>query len=287
MNRSTSSSPYELVRLSNGIASIRCPDYGETFHPGAGPAEEARSLYVEQIDLAARVSVPDREFVLWDVGTGAAANVMGALQATCDRPGALRIVSFDQTLGALQFAVRHAEELGYFGTFTEPARAIADGSPTVSFRTDGGLAVNWIMHLDDFPTLMQHARFPAPDAIVYDPFSPARNPEMWTLSLFKSLRAHLDPGRDCTLATYSRSTFVRAALLLAGFHVGFGAAVTGKEETTLAATNPSMVGHLLDAAWLDRARRSHSAEPLTHATYRQAPLMEATWEQLRDHPQFR
>jgi len=129
--------------------------------------------------------------------------------------------------------------------------------------------------------------FPAPHAILFDPFSPAKNPAMWTLPLFTNLFRLLDPGRPCALATYSRSTMTRAGLLLAGFYVGAGHATGAKEETTIAANTLELIHEPLDRRWLERARRSHSAEPLGELVYRQLRLAPATWEGLQAHPQFR
>jgi hypothetical protein len=120
-----------------------------------------------------------------------------------------------------------------------------------------------------------------------DPFSPAKNPAMWTQPLFAALFHRLDPSRECLLATYSRSTMVRVGLLLAGFFVGAGRATGQKEETTIAATTLTSLEAPLDHAWLARAKRSGSAEPLWEPVYRQTRLSEATWDKLREHPQFR
>jgi tRNA U34 5-methylaminomethyl-2-thiouridine-forming methyltransferase MnmC len=278
---------FELVRLANGAHSIRYAEYGETLHPVAGPLAEARALYVDQLQIVARAGRMTDPFVIWDVGTGAGANVMAALLALRDAGAAVQVVSFDHTLEALRFALKHPEELGYFDEFAGPASAIAAGARRVELE-HGSWRGTWEMHLGDFPQrLAAPEPLPAPHAIFYDGFSPARNPELWTLPLFERLLARLDPDRPCSLATYSRSTFVRAALLLAGFLVGVGEAVAGKEETTVAANVPELLGRPLHADWLARARRSHSAEPLREAVYRQAPLSPETWERLQAHPQFR
>ena len=63
---------------------------------------------------------------------------------------------------------------------------------------------------------------------------------MWTLPHFENLFRALDPARPCALTTYSRSTLIRATLLLAGFHVGVGHATGLKEETTVAANVPAL-----------------------------------------------
>ena len=109
---------------------------------------------------------------------------------------------------------------------------------------------------------------------------------MWTLPLFANLFRLLDPARPCALATYSRSTITRVALLLAGFYVGAGHATGEKQETTIAANTLGLIDEPLDRRWLERARRSHSAEPLCAPIYRQARLAPATWEGLQRHPQF-
>ena len=105
---------------------------------------------------------------------------------------------------------------------------------------------------------------------MFDAFSPARNPAMWTLPLFTNLFRLLDPRRPCVLPTYSRSTILRTTLLLAGFFVGVGHATGEKEETTVAANTLDYLIEPLDRRWLERVHRSSSAEPLTEAVYRQS-----------------
>ncbi len=55
-------------------------------------------------------------------------------------------------------------------------------------------------------------------AIFFDPFSPRRCPQMWTVELMHQVAQCLAP--DGRLATYSRSASVRAAMLAAGLHIG-------------------------------------------------------------------
>jgi hypothetical protein len=127
---------------------------------------------------------------------------------------------------------------------------------------------------------------PSPHAIFYDAFSSAKNPAMWTLEVFTNLFRLLDPARPCVLTTYSRSTMLRATLLLSGFFVGVGHATGLKEETTVAANSLDLIAQPLDQRWLERARRSDSAEPLRGSEYRKAPLSAESLEPLRAHPQF-
>jgi tRNA U34 5-methylaminomethyl-2-thiouridine-forming methyltransferase MnmC len=121
---------------------------------------------------------------------------------------------------------------------------------------------------------------------LFDAFSPAKNPAMWTLPLFQKLFKLLDPKRPCAMPTYSRSTMLRVTLLLAGFFVGAGRAIAEKEETTIAANNLSLIERPLGPDWLRRAKNSTCAEPLTEAVYRRERLNEQSWVALQKHPQF-
>jgi hypothetical protein len=305
-------SGYQLVRLNNGICSVRSLADAETFHPVVGPVAEAEALYVNQLRLRERLQNHAGEFVIWDVGLGAAANSLTVLRATRDPACRIRLVSFDHTLEPLKFALKHAADLGYFDGYENHLKEFLREHRIV-FQ-DGSQSVNWEFHLGDFPALISRRsrgdealisnqetktknqsepphvgsyKFPPPHAILFDAYSPARNPAMWTLPLFTNLFQHLDPQRPCAMPTYSRSTILRVTLLLAGFFVGVGHATGEKEETTIAANDLSLIAEPLDRRWLDRARRSHSAEPMVEPVYRIASLSPESWERLQAHPQFR
>lgn len=281
---------YELVELRNGAHGIRSLAYGEICHPGVGPRAEAEALYVQGLDLPRRLAChpAGTPFVVWDIGLGGAANATAVIQSATPHRVALQVLSFDRTLGQLAFALEHAAVLGYWdGLLPVGTQLLREGR--VVFR-HGHAEVRWTCVLGDFTRWVagpEAVDSPAPHAIVFDPHSPAANPEMWTLPFFRDLRARLDPGRACNLATYSRGTSVRAALLLAGFHVGTGRGTATKEETTLAANEPGLAGSLLGPRWFERALRSTAAEPWTLPPYASQPLTAATAALLRNHPQLR
>ncbi len=287
---------YQLVHLANGTRSIRSLAEHETFHPVAGPAVEAEALYVRQLGLVERMAArrdEEGEFVIWDVGLGAAANVLTALSCAAPLPARVRVVSFDRTLEPLTFALGHAEALGYLRGFEDAVTELLARGETEF--THGALRVRWQAQVGEFPEAVAQAvaqtrdggaaPWPAPGAVFFDAYSPSRNPEMWTLPLFSDLRT-LIGARPCQLATYSRSTRARVTLLLGGFFVGVGESLAGKEETTVAATAPEFLSAPLGHDWLARARRSHNAEPLRAPRNSEAPLAPETWEQLQAHPQF-
>jgi tRNA U34 5-methylaminomethyl-2-thiouridine-forming methyltransferase MnmC len=282
-----STSGYQLVRLANGVHSIRSNAENETFHPVVGPVEEARQLYVEQLRLPERIAAARREFVIWDVGLGAAANVLTLLEACATHTANVQIVSFDHTLEPIEFAVEHARELAYPLPYVAELACLR-AQKHIRFSRSGFI-VDWRVHVADFPTHVHSPaaeEWPKPDAILFDAFSPAKNPAMWTLPLFCRMFELLDPKRACAMPTYSRSTMLRVTLLLGGFFVGAGRAIAEKEETTIAANELSLVERPLGRDWLKRARNSTCAEPLLEPFYTRAPLSETSLRKLEAHPQF-
>jgi hypothetical protein len=289
---------YCLVYLRNGACSVRALAEAETFHPVIGPAREAEALYVRQLCLPECVRETSGEFVVWDVGLGAAANALTVIRLVREslrgKPAQLRLVSFDLTTDAAAFALEHGAELGYVAGY-EYALAELVRNHSVKF-SDGLLNIEWTLEPGDFPMFLSRSSRGneahsaksgiAPHAILFDPHSPKKNPAMWTAPLFADLFRRLDPQRPCALATFTRSTMARVTMLLGGFFVGVGHPSGMKEETTVAANRLELLDEPLDRRWLERAKGSHSAEPLSGPVYRQAPLSPETWEKLRRHLQF-
>ncbi|MEO6786888.1 MAG: MnmC family methyltransferase [Chthoniobacteraceae bacterium] len=256
---------FVLVTVASGAQSLHSLEHGETFHPVVGPMAEARGLHVAQSRLAERAGECARPFVIWDVGLGAGANAIAAIEALSERHGAARaeLHSFDSTTEPLEFALRHRDELGYLPRWREPVASLLETGHAVAG------AVEWHFHRGDFREIVRtpHAAGPpAPDAILYDPYSPEANPGMWTLEHFTRLRACLDAASPCTLTSYSRSTAVRVTLLLAGFFVGRGGATGEKDQTTVAATHRALLAQPLGAEWLGRVERSTRGAPLRERT---------------------
>ena len=243
---------FELVTVPSGARSLRSREHGETFHPGIGPMEEAKVLHVAQHRLEERLR-EGCEFVIWDVGLGAGANALAVVEAVLAMKTAARVGlrSFDQTLEPLRFALKHAEELGY------PARWKREiGELLREGRVEIG-RVAWRIELGDFRVRVADCAGPGPRAVLFDPYSPAANPGMWTREVFRAVRERAD--EDCTLTTYSRSTVTRAGLMRAGWCVGRGAATGEKTETTVAATRLEALREPLGRDWLGRVRRSTAA----------------------------
>jgi hypothetical protein len=228
---------------------------------------EARGLHVAQSRILERAGECARPLAVWDVGLGAGANAIAVLEvmsgAGAGGGARVELHSFDCTPEPLEFALHHAEELGYLPPWRGAVESLlATGKVSVG-------NVEWHFHRGDFRESVRHPHAipaPAPDAILYDPYSPEANPGMWSLEHFTRLHGCLDAARPCTLTSYSRSTAVRVTLMLAGFCVGRGGATGEKDQTTIAATHLGLLEHALGVEWLGRVGRSTRGAPLREGT---------------------
>ncbi|MEO6001879.1 MAG: tRNA guanosine(34) transglycosylase Tgt [Opitutus sp.] len=276
---------YEIVTAPQGFSSIRQVSSGEVMHSVNPPAEEANRLYVDQSALAARLASDAAEWVIWDVGLGAASNAMAAVHcfeqqlkaSGTSRP--LRIVSFECDLDPLKLA---AKDPGRFPHLRHgaPHELLKNGRWE---HASGRLT--WELLEGDF--LKRFISAPLPDVMFYDPFSYKTNAGLWSPAVFADLFKHCS-AKPVELYTYSSSTAVRVALLQAGFFVAEGRGSGPKSDTTVAfngasgATLHPLALPLLSAEWLARWRRSGSKVPSDlPAEHR------AAWEKrIEDHPQF-
>jgi len=271
---------FEIVTVKTGMRSLRCLQRKETFHPGIGPQAEALALHVEQQRILARAS-EQASLVIWDVGLGAAANAIAAIDAlqTHGHTAKVEVHSFDISTAPLEFALLNLDSLTYLAPYAAAVETLVrEGHVELSPN------LSWHFHAGDFRTRMLESELTSPDCIFYDPYSPATNRDMWTLNHFARLRARL--SKPCLLTNYTRSTAVRVSWLLAGFYVGVGDAIHEKAETTVAATRLEDLKSPLDLKWLARVKVSRNGAPVRGDEYQVVPINEEDYARLKAHPQF-
>jgi queuine tRNA-ribosyltransferase len=273
---------FEVI-VRDDMGFIREMPSGEVMHPGADSAHEARSLYVEQSRLVARLqSSSDEPLVVWDVGLGAAANAMAAIMAVEEASPASHarrvvIISFENDLDSLKLALDHVRWFKHL-RHAAPRSLLADNRWENSAST-----IEWQLLPGDFASRKFDA--PAPDVIFFDPFSFRTDGALWTLAAFRELAA-LCSHKPVELFTYTYSTGVRAAMLAAGFYVAKGRATGPKPETTIALSPPAACAphphELLGADWLSKWQRSDAQAPFGSAE------QDVSWrDAVLGHPQFR
>jgi queuine tRNA-ribosyltransferase len=272
---------YEVM-IKGDAGYIREMTSGEVMHPQEDPAQEARSLYVEQSRLVERLqAVSDEPLVVWDVGLGAAANAMAAIMAAEEltsesTPRRLILVSFENDLDSLKLALDHP------GLFKHLRHAAPRALLLEDRWFNAASTIEWRLLRGDFAVRKFDA--PAPDIIFFDPFSLKTDSALWTLAAFREL-ARACATKPAELFTYTYSTSVRAAMLAAGFYVAKGRGTGPKAETTIG-LSPSAAAaphahELLGPEWLGKWRRSDARTPFGSLED------DVSWQEaVLGHPQF-
>lgn len=279
---------YEVHIAREGFASIRHRESGEIMHSRTAPMDEAQHLYVEQSRLAKRLgdqtALAD-DLVIWDVGLGAAANAMAAIQCYEKEAGRhpvrpMRIVSFENDLDSLKLALQLTDLFPYL-RHGGPASIVENGR----WQSKVYPGLTWSLIAGDFLQTMTHV--PAlPDLIFYDMFSSKTCADQWTPDTFSRLFS-ICAGRATELFTYTCATSARVAMLSAGFYVARGRNAGEKEETTIALT-PKAASRspgaydTLSAQWLAKWHRSGAKYPAELPPQHRAGFERA----ILAHPQF-
>ncbi|SIT42106.1 tRNA 5-methylaminomethyl-2-thiouridine biosynthesis bifunctional protein MnmC (Includes: tRNA (mnm(5)s(2)U34)-methyltransferase; FAD-dependent cmnm(5)s(2)U34 oxidoreductase) [Paraburkholderia ribeironis] len=205
------------------------PLYDDIYHSAVGGLEQADYVFLRGNALPERWQ-GRRTFTVLETGFGMGINFLvtwAAWRADPSRCERLHFVSTEKH----PFTVADLRRV-YAVTLSNPviadlAQTLASAWPMLVPGThrlefeDGRVVLTLVLAdaIDSLPALRLRA-----DAFYLDGFAPARNPELWSPAIFKSL-ARL-AGDGATFATYSSAGEIKAALTQCGFEYrkiqGFG-----------------------------------------------------------------
>jgi tRNA 5-methylaminomethyl-2-thiouridine biosynthesis bifunctional protein len=212
--------PLEAARLT--LADDGTPiseAYGDVYHSSAGGHAQARHVFLAGNGLPARWQRRE-DFTILETGFGLGLNFLATWRAWRDDPHhcrELHFISLEKHPPAVSdLALIHAAWPELADLAFELRRRwppLVAGAHHLEFES-GRLILTLIFAdaVEALPTLAA-----AVDAFYLDGFSPARNPELWSTSLCRSLARLAVPG--ATLATWSVAGGVRRALSAAQFAV--------------------------------------------------------------------
>lgn len=221
--------PVEIVRTDDGSLTLHSLRYAETYHSRSGAWQQATERYVRPCRVVDSARAHGRLRLL-DIGFGLGWNLAWTLlEVRRMAPWArIEVVSLERDLLP-----------------TDLLRDLHASFPEVEIRgwlealvRDGSFAHEGVsLQLRRAPAEQEIEQIAGPfDAVFLDPFSPGRNPELWTARFVQAVRARTEPGG--ILSTYSSATRVRLALLQAGWSIGKGPRVGTKSSGTLASNGP-------------------------------------------------
>ena len=205
--------------------------YGDLYHSAGGGPAQARHVFLAGNGLPARWQ-GRRRFVILETGFGAGLNFLATWRAWREDPRRCRRLHFvsveKHPFSAADLALVHER---YFELKDEAAALHAAWPPLVSgaHRLEFGEVV-LTLHFADVAILRDLAL--AADAIYLDGFAPAKNPQMWTHQVMRSLSRLA--ATEATLATWSVASQVRDALAATGFAVEKRPGFAAKREMLVA-----------------------------------------------------
>lgn len=205
--------------------------FGDVYHSVEGGPAQAEHVFLQGNGLPRRWVERER-FVILETGFGLGLNFLVTLQAWRRNPGnKLHYVAVEKHPFSLQdLRTLHAR-------YPALAKEAADLHSQWPMLVSGGHraeldGVTLTLFFSDIK-ILRELRLSA-DAIYLDGFSPAKNPEMWTSQLMRSVSRLAAPG--ATAATWSVAAQVRGSLERVGFAVEKRAGFGHKREM-LVATN--------------------------------------------------
>ena len=200
--------------------------YGDVYHSSAGACAQTQFVFMAGNGLPERWQNRDT-FVIVETGFGLGHNFLttwAAWRADSARSKRLHFISVEKHPFSREDLIEAHAASGapqsLSAQLTNRWPGILPGAHRLEFEQGQVILTLLLGAADDMLTQVA-ARA---DAIYLDGFSPAKNPEMWSLPVFRALARLADS--ETTLATWSVSGAVREGLKEAGFDVekaqGFG-----------------------------------------------------------------
>jgi len=208
----------KLIKTKDNSYTFFNEKYNEAYHTTSGALEEAFKKYVEPCKIKPGMNV-------LDVGFGLGYNSGAAIQ----KAGKIRIIALEKDVNI----IREIPNIKVPYWFAEAYKIIRKAVLPLSYR-DHNVELNIILGdaretIKNILTVQEKNRF---DAVFLDPFSPVKNPELWTAEFLKEIYKRMKTG--AILATFSCAGIVRKNLKQVGFEVKDGPIVGRRSPGTIA-----------------------------------------------------
>lgn len=222
---------YKILQTADNTQTVYSEYFDEACHNLSGAWEETLHNYIQGCDLPLLIN--QNSLHVLDVGFGIGVGLKALIHLLKD---------FPETKDHSYTSIELDEELVIW--------AMTNTLPEIELvKVPGKFTGTWnnlkitIYIGDGRKTLLESRPFlPTFNAIFQDPFSPKKNPALWSVEWFLFLKNVCD--KNVNLSTYSSSISIRKSLIRAGWIIesarGFGhkktmtrARLTGQTESTL------------------------------------------------------
>jgi tRNA U34 5-methylaminomethyl-2-thiouridine-forming methyltransferase MnmC len=218
------------ILTNDGSVTFHNEHYNETYHSVSGALEESFKKYIEPCkikNLAKKGNIR-----VLDICFGLGYNTLAAIFASQEenKESFLDITALEKDAGILRElqAITLSDDLEFF--YSQIKEQVEKPEILICNKEKKECARIKIILGDAASTISSIQE--SFDAVFLDPFSPKKNPELWTLEFFKQIKRLVK--KNAVLATYSCARIVRENLRDAGFAVSDGPIVGRKAPATIA-----------------------------------------------------
>lgn len=212
-------------------------DFDDVYFSNDNGLEETRYVFLGGNRLPERFIAHDRaHLVVAESGFGTGLNFLTLWQAfkafhdshpdaTLQRLHFISFEKFPLRLADLILAHQHWPELAEFAAQLQAQWPLPFSGCHRLLLDDGRVTLDlWFGDINELVDILDDSLNQQVDAWFLDGFAPAKNPDMWTPTLFNAMARLARPGS--TVATFTSAGFVRRGLIDAGFCMqkskGFG-----------------------------------------------------------------
>lgn len=223
---------FRIIRTEDDSLSLYSDEYGQAMHSISGAYQEA---LLKHIFPSMILESPRDELYVLDIGFGIGYNILALIiefiRKNTNRK--LNIISLekDNSINSLIRKIVFDDEREKI--FAKIKDCFSTGSMDY-----GGCSIK--IKFGDARKSVKELNTCMFDAVFHDPYSPSKNPELWTVEFFMEIKNLMKEG--AVLTTYSSANQIRMALAEAGFKIYKGPSVGKKREGTLASHGNTITG---------------------------------------------
>lgn len=232
---------YELVSTQDGSYTLHSEYFNESCHSLSGAVEETLFNYINGCELPDKLNQNELSIFETGFGLGIGYKTTTEFLETSSFEGKLTFVSTELDSELVNFAKTNTE-LSQSSNYPKFKELAFNNSPVPHFKASKNGHILIILIGDarkTTPVALDRGLLPKFHAIYQDAFSPKRNPFLWTVEWFETLKSISD--KTVVLSTYSSSNSIRKSMIESEWLVqnrkGFGtkrtctrAKLTGKTD---------------------------------------------------------
>lgn len=218
-----------FIKTSDGSSTLHDSSVNETMHSVSGAYEESLVKHVFSSKILCNKK---QKITILDIGFGLGYNILATIHELekLNFKGEIFIHSLEinRSLGPYLESIIFFD--GRDALYSLIKKAYYNGSTSLK-------NINIYLHFNDARKSIVAFNNELFDCVYHDPYSPAKNPELWTVQFFKHIYRCMKD--EAILTTYSSAIHIRAAMKQVGFYISRGPSVGNKKEGTLAYKNTS------------------------------------------------